>query len=561
MRRLVPVFLVAITLCRVDAQSQAPSAANPAVSNESTRDSPVYPIGDAIPVYRAVLDLLYLDGSRRPSVIIIRDTTGAGFGAPCHVVRCSPRRTFVQKAKIDSTTVLAFVQATRKHALIRPFGYPVPIVFLSDDEINRLDADGREFIRSHPMPVDLPKRSWGSFTELQRKYPGSWGLSTFTEVGFNDAHTEALVQVRQMCSDDCRVDETLVLKNSKGRWRVVERIPARVDRGYSPYGRYLGPIGTTPEESELTPVERPGVPYEAAARDDVYRAVIDSLYSVNNERPKRIVLTNWFRTLGDLPTHTSAIDPALVKKFAILGAVRAPFDAISSSRFAISTLPLDSVPALRERGKDLDVENAGYPFWLAFTRKFPDAWGMLGVSRIAFNADRSHALVNTSHACGTVCVTVDTWFLRRSGKKWRIAERIPGERHRGEVEPARYIGVDVSPIAFRPRRVQGTLTDAASGKAIPGFTIRVRRFLVSGLTIDDPSLRTDSLGRFTLKRLPLSAEMTLVFECPNGSSEGRTITPIRVTAGMDTTITTSFSLAACNHAPPDAGAQELLSHY
>ena len=122
---------------------------------------------------------------------------------------------------------------------------------------------------------------------------------------------------------------------------------------------------------------------------------------------------------------------------------------------------------------------------------------MLSVSRIAFNPNRSRALVNTYHACGNSCVNRDTWFLTRSGKTWQIAERIPGEQQPTvEVEPMRYLGV--CPIAYRPRRVQGVVRDAGSGKAAAGFTIRVRRLLNSGVTIDDPSVRTDSLGRFTL---------------------------------------------------------------
>jgi hypothetical protein len=289
-------------------------------------------------------------------------------------------------------------------------------------------------------------------------------------------HTEALVQAHQWCSDDCRVHETLFLRKTKGRWRVVERIPEEVMAGSSPYGRYLGPIGTTPKESEIISIDRPGTPSEATARADVYRIVLDTLYSVNSERPKRIVLTNWFWTSGGIPTHSSTIDTALVKRFSVLGAIRAPFDAISKYRVPISTLPLDSVPALRERGAALDVGQTGYPFWVAFANKYRGAWGMLGVSRIAFNANRSQALVSTYHACGNSCVSRDTWFLTRSGKTWQITDRIPSEAQSNvEVEPLRYVGADVSPIAYRPRRVQGVITDAETGKAMANFTVRVRR--------------------------------------------------------------------------------------
>jgi hypothetical protein len=414
-----------------------------------------------------------------------------------------------------------------------------------------MEADGRELLASHPMPPDLPKVYLGFYAELLRKYPGAWGVTILSKVGFNTRHTEALVQAHQWCSDDCRVHETLFLRQTKGRWRVVERIPEQVDPGYSPYGRYTGPAGTTPKESEIIPVARPGVPSEAVARADVYRAVVDSLYSVNGERPKRIVLTNWFSSPSQIPAHTSLIDSALVSRFSFLGGIRAPLDAISRYRVPISTLPLDSVPSLRERGTALDVGQTGFPFWIAFADKFRGAWGMLGVTRIAFDPNRSHALVSTYHACGNDCVSGDIWFLTRSGKRWQIAERIPRDKQPYlEIEPLRYVGADVSPIAYRPRRVQGVVTNAETGAPIPALAIRVRRMLNSGLNIDDPTIRTDSLGRFTLTRLPLNAQMMLIFECANGSRDGTIFTPFTVTPGLDTTITTSFSLAVCNYVPP-----------
>ncbi|HMG70368.1 MAG TPA: carboxypeptidase-like regulatory domain-containing protein, partial [Gemmatimonadaceae bacterium] len=524
MIRLLPLLLAASVLIAEEAHGQlSPVPVKDPPWADTTNESPIYPVGDAIPVYRAVLDLIYLDGSKRPSVIIMLDTAEGRMGGPCAFAKCLGDA-WKHKSKMDTVTVLAFARFSRKRPGMRPFGYPIPIVFISHDDVRRMDADGHEVIALHPMPNDLPKRSWGFWAELQRKYPGAWGATTLSKVGFNKRHTEALVQSHHWCGDDCRVHETLFLRQTKGRWRVVERIPEQVDAGSSPYGRYLGPIGTTPKESEIIPVDRPGVPFEATARADVYRIVVDSLYSVNGERPKRIVLTNWFWSPGQIPADsgkrdagggkrtTGVIDPTVVKRFSVLGTLRAPFDAISGYRAAISTLPVDSVPVLRERGTALDVEQTGFPFWIAFARKYPGAWGMLGVSRIAFNANRSQALVNTYHACGNSCTSRDTWFLTRSGKSWQIVERIPAENQNYvEVEPLRYVGADVSPSAYRPRRVQGVVTDAETGAPVPALNIRVRRSLNSGLNIDEPPLRTDSLGRFSLTRLPLNAPIVLTF--------------------------------------------------
>ena len=566
--RLLPFLLVASVLIAWEAHGQlSPVPVKDPPWADTTNESPIYPVGDAVPVYRAVLDLIYLDGSKRPPVIIMVDSAEGHMGGPCPFAKCigDPWK---HKSKMDSSTLRAYAWLTRKRPGLVQFGYPIPIVFISYDDVRRMEADGRELLASHPMPPDLPKQNLGFYAELLRKYPGAWGVTILSKVGFNKRHTEALVQAHEWCSDDCRVHETLFLRQTKGRWRVVERIPEQVDPGSSPYGRYLGPIGTTPKESEIIPVDRPGMPSEATARADVYRIVLDSLYSVNGERPKRIVLTNWFPSYGGIPAHNSALDKALVKRFSVLGAIRAPFDAISRYGVAISTLPLDSVPAFRERGAALDVGQTGYPFWVAFANKYPGAWGMLGVSRIAFNANRSQALVTTHHACGNSCINRDTWFLTRSGKTWQIAERIPGVKQSNvEVEPLRYLGADVSPIAYRPRRVQGVVTDEVTGKPLPFLDIIIRRTLNSGVEATEPPVHTDAAGHYTLTNLPLNAGMTMVVPCP-GQQHAAHVQLIGVMPGMDTTINISVNFGICDttavKAPrpapnPLSGAQAFIS--
>lgn len=538
---------------RADAQV-APAPAKIPPWEDTVGESPIYPIGDAVPVYRAVLDLIYLDGNKRPGVIVMLDSAEGGHvGGPCPFAKCVGD-SWKHKSKMDTSTILAYARTTRKRPGLVQFGYPIPIIFISYDDVRRMDADGRELLASRSKPPGLPVRNWGFWTELEQKYPKAWGVTILSKVAFNARHTEALVQAHQWCSDDCRVHETLFLRQTKGRWRVVERIPEEVEPGYSPFGRYLGPIGTTPRESEIVAIDRPGVPTEAKARDDVYRMVIDSLYSMNGERPKRIVLTNWFPAASGVPAHKSAIDSALIKRFSVLGVARAPFAAIPRSRFAISTLPIDSVAAFQARGASLDVDQTGHPFWVAFVKKYRDAWGMLGVSRIAFNANRTQALVTTYHACGEDCSNRDTWFLTRSGKIWRIAERIPRENQPTiELEPLRYLGADVKPDAYRPRRVQGVVTEYTTGGPVPFVAIRIRRMLNSGINVDDPSIRTDSAGNYTLTKLPLNAAMTMIVPCPD-REHAAGIQPVYVTPGMDTTINMVVDLRICDTAVVGAPA-------
>ena len=542
------ILLVAVATIASSSRAQIrPAPPSTSFLNDTLTESPIYPVGDAVGVYRAVLDLVYHDGEKRPSVIVMLDTVEAGHaGGPCPFDKCTGS-TWAHKSKIERSTELAYARGSRKKPALVQFGYPIPIVMISQDDVRRMDADGREFMAAHPLPPDLPQRGfWGVHVELQRKFPGAWGVTILSKVGFNTRHTEALLQAHQWCGDDCRVHETLFLKKTKGRWRVVERIPEQVDPGYSPYSRYLGPAGRIPKESEIIPVDRPGVPSEATARTAVYRTVLDSLYFVNGDRPKRVVLTNWFGSIGKLPAHTTRIDTALVKRFAFLGGIRAPFDAISKYRAPISTLPVDSVPALRARGVALDVEQTGSPFWVAFAKRYPSAWGLLGVSRIAFNQNRSQALVETNHACGNQCATRDIWLLTRAGRTWRIAERIPVEKQNNvEIEPLRYVGVDVNPNAYHPRRVQGTVTDYTTSKPIPLLEIQIRRTLNTGVTISEPSIRTDAAGHYTLTNLPLSAGLAMIIRCPD-RQHGAWAQPIGVMPGLDTTINMAVDFSVCD---------------
>jgi hypothetical protein len=564
MRVAIVFFCAAVTFGTFPSTSVAQASPTPAkiLSADTADESPLYPVGDATPVYRAVLDLIYLDGSKRPPVVIMLDSAEGGYtGGPCPVAKCI-ENSWTHKSKMDTSTVLAFARMSRKRPRLVQFGYPIPIVYLSYDDVNRMSADGREYIASHPIPSDLPVQRWGFWTELNRKYPDAWGVTFLSKVGFNERHTEALVQAHQWCGDDCRVHETLFLRQTKGRWRVVERIPEQVERGFSPFGRYVGPAGATPKESEIVPVDRPGVPTEATARDDVYRTVLDSLYSVNGERPKRIVLTNRVYLPPQLNAHTSTMDSALVKKFSFLATMRAPFDAISGYRVPIATLPIDSIPALRGHGLDMDQTSSF--FWPAFAARYPGAWGMLGVGRIAFNSTRSRALVSTSHVCGYFCRNLDTWFLTRSGKSWRIAERIPGEKEPTmDVEGLRYLGADVSPVAYRPHRVQGIVSDEATRKPIPFLDLIFRRTLVTSGKSTNASVRTDKTGHYAFADLPLNAMMTLIVPCP-GQQRAAQVQPIAVTPGMDTTVNTTVDFTVCDttavvQAPPAPPAPNPLS--
>src|SRR5215212_1921733 len=70
--------------------------------NDTIGESPIYPVGDAIPVYRAVLDLIYLDGNKRPGTIVMLDTAEGHMGGPCPFAKCPGReRVWKHRSKMD----------------------------------------------------------------------------------------------------------------------------------------------------------------------------------------------------------------------------------------------------------------------------------------------------------------------------------------------------------------------------------------------------------------------------------------------------------------------------
>ena len=557
--RVAVAFAAIVAVASTSTAQRTATPARPPFWADTVGESPVYPVGEAIPVYRAVLDLLYIDGDRRPSVIIMWDTAERRSSpGPCPIAKC-PGMQWTHKSKMDTATVLALARLSPKRPRIRDFGYPIPLVLISPNDVHRMTADGNEILAEHPRP-DYQGPIAGFWAELARKYPGAWGVTILSKVGFNRSRSEALVWVHQWCGDSCRSIENIFLKKTAGRWRVVERIPSVVSIDLpSRLLRYVGPAGTTPQESEvLVPQSRTGAPSEATARAAVYRAVLDSLYSFQGDHPQTVVLTDFFLAPFDSVPKRPGIVSALARKFALLRRVRAPLDNAPSYRIPIVTLPMDSLLSLRERGVSLDkVAQTGFPQELAFTKRYPGAWGMLSMSRVAFNTNRSTALVYTSHICGEHCRNGDTWLLQRTGSRWKIVDRIPAfSEQELQVEPLRYLGLDANPNAYRPRRVQGVVTDYTTGKPIPFLDIKVRRSLNSGVLVSAPTIHTDSAGHYTLTNLPLNSMVSLVVPCPD-TARGAQVQPIGVMPGMDTTINFPVDFSVCEpvvEAPPPPSA-------
>lgn len=480
--------------------------------------STIYPAGDAIPVYRAALDLFFVDGEDRPGVIVMHDTAESRSGYAC-IFHC--QEAWLHKSAIDYSTMVAFNSAIGpRRPRIAPFGYPVPMVFLSWEDEREIRDEGRKLLEQRHKTTYDPDDEWAA--EFTRRYPGAWGYLRLSKVAFNDVHTEALVEAMYKCGPMCNSDEVLFLKKLGQQWSVVERIPNSAE-GMFPIGamRYRGPLGRYPGESEvlLSGGARGGsVRSEGEDAVAVFQTVLDSLYSFHGEFPRRIVVTDWFPVdvgKSDIPTHAHSIQAATLKRYQSAREMRAPLYTKLRLRAPVSVLPRDSMPVLEELGKPLQkivLEKMEMtepsPFWLEFVRHYPGAWGMVGFTRAAFNEDRTQALIFTSHSCGGNCRTQDTWLLERSANTWQIAERIPRYGDKSwMIDPLRYLGADADPNAYRKRRVQGVLVSKATGRPLP----RLRFTVHSGR--DSLFIASDSNGRYQLADLPIEGGVLLTVPC------------------------------------------------
>src|SRR4051794_24797496 len=104
----------------------AQNSAHPSVAAADTApESDVYPVGDAVGVYRAVLDLLYVDGREHPGYVVLTDTARRLAGGPCASNHCATK--WPHKSAIDTSTIMAYARPSRKTPRIIDFGYRIPI--------------------------------------------------------------------------------------------------------------------------------------------------------------------------------------------------------------------------------------------------------------------------------------------------------------------------------------------------------------------------------------------------------------------------------------------------
>jgi hypothetical protein len=543
--------LLALTVLTVACHQPIDFGPLPAPGPRGVVTTPVrdYPFGDAVDVYRAALDLLYVDGEERPSIIVMYDSAfAARIGEPCR--QCP--RSGPHKALIDTLTIEGFEAIPRVQPRLRQFGYKVPIVFYSNQSFVDIWSAGRAYDSTHSRHPTEPQESFDG--EFRRRYPGAWGWAAFSLVGFNQAHTEALLEIRAFCGVGCHSIEVVFFKKVQGRWQAIERLPREVQVFNRLSLPYRGPIAQGPGQSVMV-VDQRGDPLRPDSKDapSIYRAVLDSLYSFYGEHPRTVVISDQHRTTqGGLPPHDSHVDSSTIAAYNFFADISDRLNPTFSYRLPVAVLSSESRQMLEREGVPLEREaNLHFAneetsgFWLAFRKHNPCAWGYVELSRIAFNPEHTQALVLSVHHCGSSCESGDTWLLRRDGERWSIAERMRRDDASGwQLDSLRYLGRGADPNWYRSRRAQGVFSNAETGAVLPFLNVTFEH----GDHRTFSTIKTDSAGRYTLENLSLSTELFFKVKCP---IPGRTDTlagPFLMTrAGLDTTLDIEVHYRGCLH--------------
>jgi len=183
-----------------------------------------YPDSEVAAVYRGVLDSLYPPNGFAKGPILLHPITSSFAEYPFEdafdALRMGneiPR--LEQQGVLDASMEKNIEKLPKASVWLRPsFAYRRPVIVLQPSQKRFLYTQGEEFREVQP------KRDIGLTTLAKQAYPGADAILSFSRVAFNDAHTEALVEVS--AGDDpgvARWGEIMALHKSGNDWRVVRR--------------------------------------------------------------------------------------------------------------------------------------------------------------------------------------------------------------------------------------------------------------------------------------------------------------------------------------------------
>ena len=175
----------------------------------------------------------------------------------------------------------------------------------------------------------------------------------------------------------------------------------------------------------------------AAVHEDnaaVYRSVLDAIYPLRKNDESAVVLSEWTSSecndaiecrserLDSLRAKIQ-IDTSTIGNFGRENHLRSPLREPSGYRRDVAILPagerefLEEQAALYEGPLRFAIDYQDRPIWRMVTKAYPNARGMISLSRVGFDSAHSEALVEVARVEKTGSQN-QLFLLRKSGSRW-----------------------------------------------------------------------------------------------------------------------------------------------
>lgn len=131
-------------------------------------------------------------------------------------------------------------------------------------------------------------------------------------------------------------------------------------------------------------------------------------------------LTHFLKEKLQGQDRSVSLDEKLVESYWRLQSARVQLNAKALKAPHIKVVASEEIDAIFRNSRPLTDS------WAAFREKYEGTWGIVRLSRVAFSADGSQALLSASGSCGPRCGGGEYFWLWKTDGKWRIVARTRG---------------------------------------------------------------------------------------------------------------------------------------
>lgn len=181
--------------------------ASASVSAYRSQDSTGGVTEEEYAIYSSLIKQLYIKPDTK--VAVVRERTFRYDSARGEEEQ--PWKGKVKGIVIDPSATEDFETKNEKHWLLDKSSFKLPI----KADITT-DADLRSIFHGRTGQLE--------WIEYYKRYPDTSGLITLSRVGFNTAHTQALVYIGSHCGPDCGDVHFYLLEKSGGTWAIKKEL-------------------------------------------------------------------------------------------------------------------------------------------------------------------------------------------------------------------------------------------------------------------------------------------------------------------------------------------------